>query len=92
MNGSGRAPAALTAEWLLDQGISEIVQHSPHAVTIPTAVDAWVQLNRDYGATPLADLLEPAIDYAENGLIGQRVAADFAASRELIRATRTDSI
>ena len=85
MNGSGRAPAALTAEWLLDQGISEIVQHSPHAVTIPTAVDAWVQLNRDYGSKPLSDLLDPAIDYAENGFpIGQRVAADFAASRELI--------
>ena len=64
MNGSGRAPAALTAEWLLNQGISEIVQHSPHAVTIPTAVDAWVQLNRDYGSKPLSDLLDPAIDYA----------------------------
>ena len=85
MNGSGRAPAGLTAEWLLEQGISEIPQHSPHAVTMPTAIDAWVQLNRDYGAKPLGELLQPAIDYAENGFpIGQRVAADFASSRELL--------
>ena len=85
MNGSGRAPAGLTAEWLLEQGISEIPQHSPHAVTMPTAIDAWVQLNRDHGAKPLGELLQPAIDYAENGFpIGQRVAADFASSRELL--------
>ena len=31
MNGSGRAPAALTAEWLLEQGITEIdsIPHTP---------------------------------------------------------------
>ena len=66
MNGSGRAPAGLTAEWLLERGISEIPRHSPHAVTTPTAVDAWVRLNRDYGVKPLGELLQPAIDYAEN--------------------------
>ena len=59
-------------------------------MTIPTAIDAWAQLNRDYGRKPLGELLEPAIDYAENGFpIGQRVAADFAASRELICAILT---
>ena len=85
MNGSGRAPQGLTAEWLLEQGIKEIPQQSPHAVTIPTAVDAWVQLNRDYGSMPLSDLLQPAIRYAHSGFpIGQRVAADFTASRDLL--------
>jgi len=85
MNGSGRAPMGLSAEWLLEQGITDIPQQSPHAVTIPTAIDAWVQLNRDYGSKSLGDLLQPAIRYARDGFpIGQRVGADFAASRELI--------
>ena len=61
LNGSGCAPMGLTAEWLLKQGISEIPQQSPHAVTVPTAIDAWVQLNRDHGKKPLGDLLQPAI-------------------------------
>ena len=85
LNGSGRAPMSLTADWLLAQGIKEIPQQSPHAVTVPTAIDAWVQLNRDYGKKSLGDLLQPAIGYARDGFpIGQRVEADFAASRELI--------
>jgi gamma-glutamyltranspeptidase/glutathione hydrolase len=85
LNGSGRAPMSLTADWLLAQGITEIPQQSPHAVTVPTAIDAWVQLNRDYGKKSLGDLLQPAIGYARDGFpIGQRVEADFAASRELI--------
>ena len=86
LNGSGRAPEGLSAEWLLAQGVNEIPQQSPHAVTVPTAVDAWVQLNHDYGSWPLGDLLRPAINYARNGFpIGSRVAMDFAASSELIR-------
>jgi gamma-glutamyltranspeptidase/glutathione hydrolase len=64
LNGSGRAPMSLTADWLLAQGIKEIPQQSPHAVTVPTAIDAWVQLNRDYGKKSLGDLLQPAIGYA----------------------------
>ena len=86
LNGSGRAPMGLSAEWLIKQGIHEIAQQSPHAVTVPTAVDAWVQLNRDYGSRPLGDLLQPAIKYARDGFaIGPRVAADFRASASLIK-------
>ncbi len=86
LNGSGRAPQGLNAQWLIDQGITEIEQQSPHAVTVPTAVDAWVQLNRDYGSKSLGDLLQPAIGYARDGFpIGQRVGADFAASYDLIK-------
>ena len=36
LNASGRAPAALTAEHLLENGITEIVTESPHAVTAET--------------------------------------------------------
>ena len=78
-NGSGRAPAGLSSEGLLETGISKIDLTSPHAVTIPGAVDAWVRLNRDHGRTDLARLLAPAIEYARDGYpITQRVSKDFA--------------
>ena len=45
INGSGRAPKRLTADWLIANGFDAIPQNSPHSVTVPTAVDAWVTLN-----------------------------------------------
>ncbi len=77
-NGSGRAPQAATVEWYAQQGISEIAQHSPHAVTLPGAVDGWYQLNRDHGVLPLAAVLEPAIHYAREGFpVSSRVRHDW---------------
>src|SRR3546814_4534412 len=48
-NGSGRAPAAATARWYAEHGIAEIERYTPHAVTVPGAVDAWAQLLRAHG-------------------------------------------
>ena len=80
-NGSGRAPTGLSSEWLLEQGISKIERKTPHSVTVPGAVDAWVQMNRDHGSMDLGQLLAPAIAYAEEGYpVTQRVSTDFAAS------------
>tara|TARA_A100001015_G_C15035234_1_gene735764 strand:- start:354 stop:1946 length:1593 start_codon:yes stop_codon:yes gene_type:complete len=85
INGSGRAPKALNTKMLLDQGITTIAQQSAHAVTVPTAVDAWVQLNSDHGTMPLGELLQPAISYAQNGFpVTQRSAFDFAGCLDLI--------
>ncbi|MGB3494426.1 MAG: gamma-glutamyltransferase [Elainellaceae cyanobacterium] len=80
-NGSGRAPAAATVEWFQHQGLKAIAQHSPHAVTIPGAVDGWCRLNADYGRKDLAELLQPAIDYAQTGYpIQPRIAFDWERS------------
>ncbi|MCB1512696.1 MAG: gamma-glutamyltransferase, partial [Hyphomicrobiaceae bacterium] len=67
LNASGRAPAALTAELLLERGIRRIEMQSPHAVTVPGAIDGWATLNRDHGTMSLARLLEPAIAFARDG-------------------------
>ena len=86
INGSGRAPLEISADWLLEQGVDKIQQQSAHAVTVPTAVDAWVQLNRDHGSMPLDQLLKPAIGYAQDGFpVGQRSAFDFAGCLELLQ-------
>jgi len=77
-NGSGRAPAAASLERLRELGVERLERTSPHSVIIPGAVDAWCRLNADHGKMPLAQILQPAVDYARNGYpISSRVHADF---------------
>lgn len=79
LNGSGRAPAGASAEWFSEQGIGAIPITSPHAVTVPGAVDAWCRLNADHGTRGLDELFAPAIRAAEDGFgIAPRVAFDWA--------------
>ncbi len=86
LNGSGRAPENLNAKWLLDRGINKIQQQTPHSVTIPTSIDAWVTLNKDYGSMPLGDLLQPAIKYAHEGFsVGERCSFDFSSNIDLLK-------
>jgi gamma-glutamyltranspeptidase/glutathione hydrolase len=79
LNGSGRAPGKATVEWYAERQIQQIEVQTPHAVTVPGAVDAWCQLNSEYGSRPLAELLEPAAQAAEEGyIVTPRVAYDWA--------------
>ncbi len=81
-NGSGRAPAGLSHQWMSERNL-RLERTSPHAVIVPGAVDAWATLNKDYGKLPLAELLQPAIHYASEGFaLGPRVARDFAAQAD----------
>src|SRR6516165_5040845 len=47
-NGSGRTPMAATPEWYERCGVTTIDRHSPHAVTVPGAVEAWARLIEDH--------------------------------------------
>jgi len=79
LNGSGRAPGKATVEWYADRQVREIETQTPHAVTVPGAVDAWCELNREYGSKPLSELLEPAAQAAEDGyVVTPRVAWDWS--------------
>src|SRR5580658_3682796 len=78
LNGSGRAPGKAHVEWYAERQIQQIETQTPHAVTIPGAVDAWCALNAEYGSKPLAELLEPAAKTAEEGYaVTPRVAYDW---------------
>ena len=84
-NGAGRAPAGATVEWYLDNGIPAIERHSPHAITIPGAIDAWSQLLADHGAMSLGDVLQPAIRFATDGFpVHHRQQSDWQACEHLL--------
>ena len=91
-NGSGRAPAAAEAAWFLERDIHEIDPQSPHAVTVPGAIDAWARLAADHGTRGLGELLQPAIGYAEDGYpVLPRIARDWAGCADKLRATANAS-
>ena len=81
LNGSGRAPAAATLDWFLDQRIASIEPEMPHAVTVPGAIDAWCRLVADHGTRDIGALLQPAIEAAEQGHpVPPRIAYDWSTS------------
>lgn len=63
LNGSGRSPRLLRREWHSDR----IRHRGILAATTPGSVDAWFEAAAKLGSRSMADLLKPAIDYAENG-------------------------
>ncbi|MCB2117346.1 MAG: gamma-glutamyltransferase family protein [Rhodobacteraceae bacterium] len=78
LNGSGRAPAGLSAEALRARGVTTIGTESIESVTIPGAIDAFCALAGRHGRLGLAECLAPAIRYAEEGVpVAPRVAFDW---------------
>ena len=67
LNGSGRAPSALTLDDLRALGWSAIPARSAHAITVPGAVRGWEDLLARHGRMTLADVLPAAIGYARDG-------------------------
>lgn len=91
-NGSGRLPAAATLDWYEANGVTAIERHSPHAVTIPGAVDAWARLMADHGRMTLAEVLAPAMAIAREGhAVTPRVVFDMTVETALLRRDPTVS-
>jgi len=85
LNGSGRAPAALNADMLLEQGMTAIPETSAHAVSVPGAVAGWEDLLARHGRMTLADVLQDAITYARDGFPVHPVfAAAWARTQEFL--------
>ncbi len=86
LNGSGRAPAAASAQALRAAGHATVPLHSAHAVTVPCAIDAFCRLSADHGRLGLDALLTPAIRYAEEGVpVAPRVAYDWPRAGEALQ-------
>jgi gamma-glutamyltranspeptidase/glutathione hydrolase len=67
LNGSGRAPMALTPEVVARAGYAEMPAVGWLPVTVPGAPAAWQDLHARFGKLPFEQVLGPAIAYAERG-------------------------
>jgi gamma-glutamyltranspeptidase/glutathione hydrolase len=92
LNGSGRAPAALTGAALRDAGHQKMPLYgAPDSVTIPGAVDAFCTLSEDYGLLGLDAVLAPTIHYAEHGVpVAPRACFDWNGHQENLSGVARD--
>jgi len=85
INAEGTAPRLATIEWYQKNLGGKLPQSDTLlSGTVPGVVDAWYTLLDRWGTMTFAQVLQPAIDTAENGFpIGERMAAAIAGSRKL---------
>ena len=70
LNGSGRAPAALTLDRLKSEGFSSrhgVPPYHAHTVTVPGACAGWFDLIEKHGSLSMSEILAPAIRLASEG-------------------------
>lgn len=91
VNGSGRAPAQASALALRAAGHDTVPTGSPHAVSIPGAVDAFCTMSERWGRLGLADSLAPAIHYMREGVpVAPRVQFDWKIAEKALQGTARD--
>lgn len=67
LNSSGPSPASISIEALKARGYESMPKNGIHSVTVPGIPAAWAELSARFGKLPLAEVMEPAIRYAEEG-------------------------
>jgi gamma-glutamyltranspeptidase/glutathione hydrolase len=75
LNGSGKSPQGMSLDFLKSNGYQKIPSYGALSVSVPGCVDAWYTLHGRFGKIPIAELLSPAIQYANNGFPVSEVVA-----------------
>src|SRR5437762_9674718 len=85
--GQGPAPAGATIAHYRGLGLDLVPGTGLLAACVPGTFETWMLLLRDYGSLRLADVLAPAIGYAQNGHpLVERASATIASVEQLFRA------
>ncbi len=80
LNGSGRSPKGLSREYFSKKEKQEIDDNSWEAVTVPGALDAYAMGLERFGTMSFAEVLAPAIRYAEEGFVVHEIVGMIWAS------------
>ncbi len=67
LNSSGPAPKSISAEAVKKLGFEKMPPYGVTPITVPGVPAAWAALSKRFGNMPLAEVLQPAIRYAEEG-------------------------
>ena len=91
-NGSGGAPKEATIERLRERGFAQMPERGGPPITVPGAVRLWEDAADALGNLPLARLLEPAWELAENGSpVSEVFARYWRAGEGLLRKNEAAS-
>jgi gamma-glutamyltranspeptidase/glutathione hydrolase len=84
--GQGPAPSGATIKHYRSEGLDMVPGTGLLAACVPGAFETWMLLLRDYGTLRLADVLSPAIAYAQNGYpVIERISLAIGTVEQLFR-------
>ncbi|HEX7449920.1 MAG TPA: gamma-glutamyltransferase [Pirellulales bacterium] len=83
LNASGRSPYELSRQQFQKRGLHQIPDEGPLSWSVPGCVSGWADLLRRFGSRPLAEVLQPAIEYAEQGFpVSEIIAHDWQSAQK----------
>jgi gamma-glutamyltranspeptidase/glutathione hydrolase len=78
VSGGGRAPMGATREYFIERGYEKMPTDGPLCPSVPGEVAAWETILERFGTMSLAEVIEPAIELAEEGFaLPGRIAKYF---------------
>lgn len=88
LNGSGRAASKLSIDYFKERNMDYIPFLGPLPVSVPGCVDGWFSMHQKFGKLPMAEILEPAIHYGNNGfpvseIIAWQMAQNYESRKDL---------
>ena len=92
VSGMGWTPRSFTIDWCRENGIDLIPGDGYLPACVPSVVDTWAAAVSRFGSMSFSQILQPAIELAENGFpmyqgLHDRLANDFQKFTELYPTT-----
>ena len=86
LNASGWSPAAWDRAYFERVNNGTIPQRGWNSVSVPGCIAGWAELHGKFGKLPFADLIAPAIEYAERGYaVATIVQRKWQAQAEILK-------
>jgi len=88
LNASGRSPYLLNRQVFAEKKLTQIPTDGPLSWSVPGCVSGWETLRARFGTRPLADLLAPAVQTADEGFpVPEIIGGYWEASETALKAT-----